>query len=695
MNDIRIGVDIGGTFTDFALFDGRTGELEVDKRPTVTEDPSAGVIEGIKDMLARRKLTMKMVGEVIHATTVATNTVLERSGGSTALITTEGFRDVLIIGRQKRWDLFDNDALRSTPLIPRRHVFEVRERILADGSILTELDEETVLAAARAIAAEGLTSVAVCLIHSYANPAHERRIERILKTEFPQLLVSISSMVSPLYREYERANTTVMNAYVRPSVDRYVARLDSKLADMGFEQRMLIMQSNGGLATADIVRQFPIRIIESGPAAGVLTSVHFALAAGTDNLISFDMGGTTAKLCLIEHGKPALTSQFEVDMVGLRKASGLPISITAIDLIEIGSGGGSIAQVVNGALVVGPKSAGSTPGPVCYGRGGQLPTVTDADLVLGYLDDKHFLGGKMRLDREGAINAILKHVGEPLGIDAVSAAWGIHEVVTSQMAQAARAVTISRGRDPRSFALVPFGGAGPVHGVRLARMLGCQKLVFVRAAGVMSAVGLLMAEPAFDLARTQFVEIAAVNIETIGKIFAELEEQGRQQLAQSGMQGEFHLARSCDMQFVGQGYQITVELPQGKIDTKSLDAFRAAFLAGYRATYGDRTFDPAAVVAGVHWRLRASAGSDGILKVDDIAKSVHNAEAGMLKGKRPVWFPEAGGFIECRVYDRYSVGPGSVIEGPAIIEERESTIVLTPKSSATVDADYNILVELH
>jgi N-methylhydantoinase A len=693
MLDLRIGVDIGGTFTDFAIYDPSSGGLEIGKVLTSADDPSVAVIDGIAQMLGSRGVDLSEVGDITHATTIATNTVIQRKGLPTGLITTRGFRDVLLIGRQKRWDLYDNYADRPVPLVPREHIFEVPERMLWDGTVETTLDEDAVRDVARRIQAAGLTTIAVCLIHSYANPAHERRIAEILREVAPDLMVSLSSDVSPLYREYERTSTSVMNAYVMPVVNRYVERLDHALAEGGFERRMLIMQSNGGVATTEVVRRYPIRIIESGPAAGVLTTMRFAPAAGTENLISFDMGGTTAKLCLIEDGRPALTSQFEVDMVKLKKASGLPISITAIDLIEIGSGGGSLASVQNGAIVVGPESAGSKPGPACYGLGGTRPTVTDADLLLGYLDPAHFLGGAMALDAAAAEAAIRRHVADPLGMSPVEAAWGVHEVVTAQMAQAARAVTISRGKDPRGFALVPFGGAGPVHGARLARMLGCRKLLFARSAGVMSAVGLLMAEPAFDLARTQILEVGPDTMADVNALYAELEAQGRRQLAETGAHAGIRLTRSCDMHFVGQGYELTVDLPGGKYTAESVEVFRSAFFAAYAKAYGDRTFDRKWPLAGVHWRLRATAQERPVFAFAPIGDDAADP-AGARKGQRPAWFPETGGFTDCPVYDRYRLRAGHRIEGPAIIEERESTIVLPPGSAAWTDDRGNILAEL-
>ncbi len=408
--------------------------------------------------------------------------------------------------------------------------------------------------------------------------------------------------------------------------------------------------------------------------------------------LSFDMGGTTAKLCLIENGRPSLASQFEVDTIHLKKNSGLPINIPAVDLVEIGAGGGSIARVEMGAIAVGPESAGSVPGPICYGRGGTRPTVTDADLVLGYLNPGYFLGGDMTLDLAGARDGIQRQIGGPLGIDPVAAAWGIHEVVTSQMAQAAHVVSVGRGKDPRQFAFVPFGGAGPVHGARLARMLGCRRVVFPRGAGVESAIGLLMATAAFDLARTSILAVGAPQLEAINAIFRDLDRQGREQLASCGVDGAFQLRRSADMRFVGQGYEISVELPGRDYGPADIAVLRDAFFDAYAGTYGDRAFDQRDMVEFVHFRIQASIAS-GMAALQPIGAGDGNP-ASAVKGSRSVYFPEIVGFTECPVFDRYRLRAGDMLSGPAIIEERESTVVIIPDSRATVDRSGNIAADL-
>ena len=688
----RVGIDVGGTFTDFALYDEAARKLSIHKVLSTGHDPSIAVLGGLDEMTGTLGIDVRALTEAIHATTVATNTVIQRKGPTTALLTTLGFRDVLVIGRQKRWELYDNYIDKPVPVVQRQHIFEVAERLLHDGSVRTKLDERAVRRAAREMKAAGIRALGICFLHAYANPAHERRAAEIVRDVAPDVFVCLSSDVSPIYREYERASTTTLNAYLMPVVGAYVQRIQQGLSKRKFKRKLFIMQSNGGVATPDIVEQFPIRIIESGPAAGVITAVRYASAAGTNNILSFDMGGTTAKLCLIEAGRPSLTGQFEVDMVHLKKNSGLPINISAIDLVEIGSGGGSIARVEMGAIAVGPESAGSDPGPVCYGRGGTKPTVTDADLVLGYLNADYFLGGEMTLDADAARRSIDTHVGAHLKLDSTAAAWGIHEVVTATMAQAARVVSVSKGKDPRDFAFIPFGGAGPVHGARLARMLGCRRIVFPHGAGVESAIGLLMAEPAFDLARTRITMLEASTIRAINSIYRELEAQGKQQLTACGIRSGGRYRRSADMRFSGQGYEIAVDLPDGPYVADDVERLRRAFFDAYAASYGDRAFDRADPVELVHFRIAAS-GPVAPMTLQPLPAGNQSALAAR-KGHRPVYFPETNGFADCAVYDRYRLRAGDRFAGPALVEERESTVVIIPDSNACIDRDGNIIVDL-
>lgn len=689
---LHVGIDVGGTFTDFALMDDRTGAVRLGKVLTSADDPSRAVLDGLESLVHAAGRRTDELSHVVHATTVATNTVIQRRGAATALLTTEGFRDVLLIGRQKRWELYDNSIGKPEPIVPRHLCFEVSERLLWDGSVHRPLDEAQMREAVQEMIDAGVVSVAICFLHSYVNPAHERRAREIILEMAPSVAVSLSSDISPVYREYERASTTALNAYVSPIVSAYIGHVEDGLEAMRGRRTLFVMQSNGGIASGEQVREHAIRVIESGPAAGVLTAARYTAAAGTKDILSFDMGGTTAKVCLVENGKPSLTGHYEVDTINLKGNSGLPLNIPAIDLVEIGSGGGSIASVEMGAIRVGPQSAGSSPGPICYGLGGDRPTVTDANLVLGYLNPDYFLGGEMHLDIDAARRGIEEHIAGPLDIDVIEAAWGIVEVVTNQMAQAARAISVGKGRDPRHFAVVPFGGAGPLHGAYLCRALGGNRLVYPRGAGVESAIGLLHAEPAFDLARTSIMPIDRKSLDAINGLFAELRERAEIDLENTQLPGERRFRPSCDMRFVGQGYEITVDLPQGPYSQADIPKLRQAFLDAYVAGYGERSFDPEAPIEGVLWRIAAvikgkQINQPPLSEGDGSAKKA-------IKAKREAYFREWGASRSCVVYDRYKLAAGDEIEGPAIIEEREATIVLPPQSSARVDDDGNVVASV-
>ena len=480
----RIGVDVGGTFTDFVLRDEETGRVAVHKVPSTPADPSEAVRNGLPALLEKAGAGPAGIGQLLHATTVATNAIIQRRGAKTALITTRGFRDVLILGRQKRYETYDLHMLKPDPLIPRERIFEVRERVSFEGEVLEPLDGEELALVLERIAEDGYEAVAVALLHAYANPAHEREVGAAVAARLPGAALSLSVDVSPKLREYERTNTTVANSFVKPLVGAYVRRLAEDFAAAGSTAGLSIMQSNGGLVSPALAGEYPVRIVESGPAAGVLLAGRIGRDIGADRVLSFDMGGTTAKLGAIDGGEPAIAPVFEVDPVRFKKGSGLPINVPAVELIEIGAGGGSIAAAVDGAIRVGPESAGADPGPACYGAGGLRPTVTDANLALGYLNPAYFNGGAMALDPAAAEAALHSHVAGPLGLSAAEAAWGVHLVATGNMEHALRVVSVERGRDPRKYALVAFGGAGPLHAARIARTLGVRQVVVPRAAGV-------------------------------------------------------------------------------------------------------------------------------------------------------------------------------------------------------------------
>src|SRR5438067_523548 len=457
----RVGFDVGGTFTDFVL-QSPTGALATAKRLTTYPDPSAACLAGLDQLMAA--VGWDEVAQVVHGTTLGSNIVIERKARGVGLLTTRGFRDVLIIGREKRYQVYDLQIEKPAPLIPRRLIGEVTERVLADGSVREPLDDDDARRAIRALVARGVTTLAICLLHAYLNPAHERRLAELVAEEAPDVAVTLSHEVSPTFREYERTSTTVVNAYVMSAVREYLRGLGAALAGRGYRGRLFVMQSSGGVAAADAMERYPVRMIESGPAAGALMAATYGELTGHRDLIAFDMGGTTAKLALVENGRPDTTSAFELHRVHNAPGSGLPMNIQAIDLVEIGAGGGSIARVNLGVIAVGPESASSAPGPVCYGLGGAAPTVTRANLALGYLNPDYFAGGSLRLDVDGARRAIAARVAQPLGLSVEDAAWGIHAIVNTNMELATRVVSIERGRDPRDLTFVAFGGSGPVHG---------------------------------------------------------------------------------------------------------------------------------------------------------------------------------------------------------------------------------------
>jgi N-methylhydantoinase A len=682
---VRVGFDVGGTFTDFVL-QKPDGELLTGKRLTTYPDPSEACLAGLEEIVGRSGLGWPDLQQAVHGTTLGSNVVIERKARGVALVTTSGFRDVLIIGREKRYQVYDLFIEKPAPLIPRSMIREVDERLLFDGTELRPLDEAQARQVIRDLAAEGVTTLAVCFLHSYVNPAHERRMAEIAAHEAPGMAVSLSCDVAPEFREYERTSTTVVNAYVMSAVKDYVRRLSAELARRQYRGRLYIMQSSGGVATSEAMEQFPVRMIESGPAAGALMAAAYGKLSGCPDLISFDMGGTTAKLSLISGGKPDTVGQFELHKVGLASGSGIPMNVQAIDLVEIGAGGGSIAQVAMGVIQVGPESASSAPGPACYGRGGTRPTVTDANLALGYLNPAYFAGGSMRLDPEAARDAIGRHIAEPLGLSIEDAAWGIHAIVNSNMELATRVVSIERGHDPRQLSFIAFGGSGPVHGCRLAQALKIPRAIMPAAAGVTSAIGLLAAEVKFDVARTYQRHLTELDFAYLNGIYGEMEASATAVIRESAVAGEVLVLRTADMRYVGQGYELTVPAPSGVLSAASVDALRDAFNAAYAQRYGYSSPDEAIEVTT--WKLTASSSGPSV--------SLPRRAPGpaVARGRRQAYFPETGGWTDTPIYDRESLGAGAVIDGPAIVEERESTTVLPPSTRATVDEYGSLIVDL-
>jgi N-methylhydantoinase A len=685
---VRVGVDIGGTFTDLcAVAHGHV--IGVGKTLTTPGDPAEAVETVFREVMDELGVEPAEVELVVHGTTLVTNAILERRGSRTALLCTGGFRDVLEIARERRYELYDLMVELPRPLVPRHLRIDIGERVLADGTVAIELAEDEVAAVTRELVEAGIEAVGISFLHSFHNDEHERRARDAVLSVAPDMRVSISSEVVPAIREYERTSTTVANVYVQALTDRYLGGLEERLAGTGFAGQLLVMLSSGGIATLETAVRFPIRLLESGPAAGALAAARFGATSGAQDLISFDMGGTTAKLCVVESGEPLVAEEFEVDRAyRFRRGSGLPVKMPVVDMIEIGVGGGSIAAIdALGLLKVGPRSAGADPGPACYRRGGIEPTVTDADLVLGYLDPGYFLGGRLTLDAEAASRAIRERVAEPLGISLEAAAWGIHRVVNESMATAARVHAAERGANPSALPLFAFGGAGPVHAGGVAEVLGSPSVIAPLGAGVASSIGFLAAPMAFDFVRSRPCPLADVDWGGVLELVLEMEFEGTTMLRRSGVAaGAIEHRRYADMRYVGQGHEVRVELPGDAFGETA--ATLACFQREYAHIYGRS--GPEAPAEVISWRVKSS-GPRPELELSDVDSPV---VAQPRKGARPAYFPSVGGFADTPIYDRYGLAPGTVVSGPAIIEERESTLVVGPGHQARVTGDRSVVISL-
>ena len=682
----RLGVDIGGTFTDIALIDEATGQIYTGKVSSTPQDPSGGFMEAVQRLLAKQQIAAQDVAYIVHGTTVATNAIIESKVAPTGFITTEGFRDMLEIARQIRPTLYDLQFEKPRPLVPRHRCFGVPERLDAQGQVLTPLDEDALRQVANKLRDEGVESIAVCFLHAYANPAHERRAGEIIAEVFPEAVVSLSAEVAPEFREYLRASTTVINSCIRPVVARYLQRIEDRLAQAGIAAELLVMQSSGGVYTFAAARQKPVYMVESGPAAGVIAAAHLGQAQGYDQVISFDMGGTTAKAGLIQGGTPNVTKDYEVGTtaqsgVGATRGAGYPIRTPVIDLVEIGAGGGSIAWVDPGGILrVGPQSAGADPGPACYGQGGMQPTVTDANLVLGRLNPSYFLGGEIALDPTAAQRAIEQHCAQPLGMDLVEAAHGIVEIANTAMVNALRLVSVQRGYDPRDFALVAFGGAGPAHANRLAALTDIPVAIIPQSPGTASALGLLVTDLKHDYATTLIQRLDQVAPHALEQTFRELEAQGRETLGREGMaEAAMEFRRQADLRYVGQSHELTLPLTTEALGPAQLEQLLEQFHRTHDRAYGFSA--PGEDVELVSVRLSA-IGQIAKPALAPLAKAAGEATA---KGQRPVYFAESEGYVDCPVYDRYALGAGAVVRGPAIIEEIDSTTVVHPQYQVRVD----------
>jgi N-methylhydantoinase A len=684
----KLAADIGGTFTDIVLEDGP--ERWSGKVLTTTHAPELGVIEGIGIVLAASGIRPEEITVFIHGTTLATNALIERKGAKTAFITTKGFRDIIEQGYEKRFDHYDLMIDRPVPLVPRTLRLEIAERLAANGEVLVKLDESAIKGLARTIIAEGVTSVAIGFLHAYAHDHHEKRVREVLAKHLPpEVTICISSEVAPEIREYERFSTTVANAYVRPLMASYLFRLRDRLKEMKLSAPLFLMMSGGGLTTLETAARFPIRLVESGPAGGAILASQIAAECALAHVLSFDMGGTTAKICLLTDGEPERARKFEIarayrDM----KGSGIPVRIPVIEMVEIGAGGGSIARVDKlSRITVGPDSAGSTPGPVCYGRGGSEPTVTDANLALGKIDPAYFAGGKIALDEAAAKSALQKNIGAKLGLKDVWPAAGVTEIVEENMANAARVHAIERGHDIASCTMIAFGGGAPLHACRLAEKVGVATIIVPKGAGVGSAIGFLRAPVAYEITKSAVVSLEDFDAERVNKLLATMTADARAVVAPALGKAKATVQIIADCRYVGQGHEIRVPVPVRKLTRADGAKLKAEFERLYEQVYGLRI--PNQEAEAITWSVTVSSKA---VKPKRAAKATHKATP-KPRGKRTIYDPALGKQVQAPVYWRFDLKPGARIKGPAIIAEDETSTIVGANFRASVNSLGYIVLE--
>ena len=684
---VRIAGDIGGTFTDVVLEAG-TERFTV-KVLTTQAAPEDGLIEGVAEALALAGVEAGDVDLLIHGTTLATNAIIERKGAVAALVTTEGFRDVLEIGYESRYDQYDIMIDKPVPLVPRYRRLTVPERVDIEGRVLLPLDETAVLALVPELSRLEVESVAVGFLHSYANADHERRVGALLARECPGLSLTLSSEVCPEVREYERFTTASANAYIRPMMERYLRGLGERLRAMGVRSPLLMMTSGGGLTTLETAIRFPIRLVESGPAGGVILAGHIAREAGLDKVLSFDMGGTTAKICLIEDCEPRRARELEVDrQARFIKGSGLPVRVPVIEMVEIGAGGGSIVRVdALRRITVGPDSAGADPGPAAYQRGGERPTVTDADIVLGRIDPGHFAGGKVPLDPTLADAALARDVGAPLGMETPMAAYGVSEMVDETMANAARVHAVEQGKVASEHTLVAFGGAAPLHVGRLAEKLGIARIVVPTDAGVGSAVGFLRAPVAYEVVRSRHMRLGAFDADLINGIIEEMRAEALAVVEAAAPGVELLEKRQAFMRYIGQGHEIVVALPPRPLEDSDGAVLQQAFDDEYMRLY--KRALPNAEVEVLTWALTLATPEQ---PTDGVAEPMPS-EAPSPAGRRMVFDGLSGGSVEVPLYWRFDLAPGTTLTGPAVIAEDETSTFVADRFDARIAGNGNIVIE--
>ncbi len=681
----RLGIDVGGTFTDVVALEERTGQVFIDKVPSTPRDPAVGVLNGIAAILRDRAIQPEQVGFIAHGTTVATNAFLTKRGARTVLLSTRGFRDVLEFRRMDRsggidpYDLFFDFP---EPLVPRRRRLEVAERVSVHGEILEPLTDQEIERVLDEVTGHEPAAIAVSLLFSFLNPAHERRLGAALRARFPDCHVSLSHEVDPEIMEYERTSTTVLNAYVGPLVEGYLARLEGRLSELRLPSPM-IMQSNGGLVTPRVASERPVTLLESGPAGGVGAAAYFANLVGCRDVVAVDMGGTSFDVALAIAGRPERVVGADVD--------GYAVRTPMIDIHSIGAGGGSLAWVdAGGVLHVGPQSAGAEPGPACYGRGGDHPTTTDANLVLGYLDPSYFVGGKMALDVDRAHRTVEEHVARPLGMSIQDAAWGIRRIVDANMAAAMRLMLSRRGLDPRDFTLVPYGGAGPIHSAFLGRELGIPTTLVPRFPGTLSAFGLAISDLAHDYTTAVLRAVETLDPAEVQAAFESMERTATATLAEEGMrQEQITLARSAELRYVGQLHELTLPLPGGVIGREELARLLTSFHEQHAALYGFSV--PGEPVMLVTLRL-AAAGHIERPELPRVPEGEDDASAAR-KADRRVFLPEWGDLCACPVFERAALRAGNSFSGPAVVEQLDSTVVVLPGQQVKVDAFGSLIVK--
>ena len=683
----RLAVDIGGTFTDLVLaLPDRSLSAKV---LTTSDAPERAVLEGTAAILTQAGIGAADLALVIHGTTLATNALIERKGARTALVTTDGFRDSLEIAYEHRFEQYDLYMERPEPLVARPWRFEVPERVAADGAVLLPMDEASVDRIGAAAKAEGAEAIAICFLHAYQNDAHERRAKDILSRHFAPEVIAISSEVCPEIREYERTSTTVANAYVLPLMERYLRRLEDGLKAIGSTAPLLLIMSSGGITTVETARRFPIRLVESGPAGGAILAQMIAAESGISRALSFDMGGTTAKITLIDDMKPQQARHFEIARAArFVKGSGIPVRIPVIDMVEIGAGGGSIARVDGlGRITVGPDSAGSMPGPACYGRGGTMPTVTDADLVLSWIDPACFAGGHITLDAAASHTACHTFVGNTLGMTPPAAALGITEIVTETMANAARVHAVENGKETSGRTMIAFGGAAPLHAVRMAQKLGMDRVLVPVGAGVGSAHGFLAAPIGYEVVRTRLVSLNAFDGPLVNSLYNSMRVEAEAVVRMGAPDAPLQEIRTGFMRYRGQGHEVAVTLPAGPYGADSEAVFRMAFEATYRALYG-RTI-PKLEIEVLTWTLSLAEAKPLPVRIPDPPAAAAPKPSGM----RRIMDPGVRQLVDASIYDRASLAPGARIIGPAVIVEAETSTLVPEGFRAGPNAAGHILIE--